>query len=89
MLNRICRNDLHGTRDNKIYTSIEKALDAFQSCVCSLKYACIYRQFSLNLAQKLLFGKGGFVRKGVREYFGDLTGGFLTLKFPIFHLLKY
>lgn len=62
MLNGICRNDLHGTRNNKIYTDPEKALDALQSCVCSLKYACIYRLFSLNLAQKPLFGKGGFVR---------------------------
>lgn len=62
MLNGICRNDLHGTRNNKTYTDPEKALDALQSSVCSLKYACIYRQFSLNLAQKPLFGKGGFVR---------------------------
>lgn len=62
MLNSICRNDLHGTRNNKIYTNPEKALDAFQSCVCSLKYACIYRQFSLNLAQKFLFRKGRFCK---------------------------
>lgn len=62
MLNSICRNDLHGARNNKIYTNPEKALDAFQSCVSSLKYAWIYRQMSLNLAQKFLFGKGGFVK---------------------------